>query len=191
MDEELAPDFGSGLACRWDLTGVWALQREEQAKREFALKELQAGVATVNEFRAVAGREDVPAGDVLLWPSSAKPQPAAEKYEKPAPVAVPPPQTLPADEGAGNEEAEPAKAGKAFAAGIVVPIDEYLDEAREWELTPQWMQDGVQRYAKSLRELDEAFRWQSYNAILSISDDAWRAASEGKALDAPEPTERK
>jgi phage portal protein BeeE len=63
----------------WDNSGVLALRESQQSVWERAVRGLQAGGLTRNDFRALIGLPMVPGGDVFLTPSGAITEPAGSE----------------------------------------------------------------------------------------------------------------
>jgi hypothetical protein len=86
----LIPDFvGVGkrsVRLDWDVTGVPSLKESQQSIWDRAVRGLQTGGLTVNDFRALVGLPDLgPDGDVFLMPAGVVPQ---QIHERPQVDAV-------------------------------------------------------------------------------------------------------
>lgn len=102
LTQQLLVDFtpSAGEHFGFDLSGVQALQEDETARWQRATAALSAGGITINDYRALIGLKDLPDGDVLLLPTSAKTVKPDAIYQEPQPV----PDAL-AQEGADDVDA--------------------------------------------------------------------------------------
>lgn len=89
VQARLYEDFGAGETPRFDASKVPALRSIRLAQQTNHLKEVEAGVRTVNEYRATCGLAPLPEGDVLYKPASQQVLDAMAKLTA-APVAVVP-----------------------------------------------------------------------------------------------------
>lgn len=69
----IQPEISSGLELVPDFKQIAALTGELDKRREQSRADYQAGTATLNEARILAGREPVAGGDVLLMPLAQNP----------------------------------------------------------------------------------------------------------------------
>jgi len=73
LNEMLLPMFGDDVECAFDTTVIEALQEDANAAAERHIKEVQAGIRTINEVRELQGLEPVPWGDVAWLPFTVRP----------------------------------------------------------------------------------------------------------------------
>lgn len=101
LNEMLLPMFGPDLEVEFDTTVIEALQEDANAAAERHIKEVQAGIRTINEVRELQGLEPVPWGDVAWLPFTVQPIETPEDAQAPmSPFAPPneeepPPRALP------------------------------------------------------------------------------------------------
>lgn len=124
---QLLPDFGdpARLIVDFDLSNVRVLQEDQNALATRTTALLNGGQITLDEARAMIGKEPLPnkLGEVYYVPAGITVTPAAELGKEPEPppvpvMALPPGDEAPADE-AGEDEAEPAMNGRRREA---VPV---------------------------------------------------------------------
>jgi HK97 family phage portal protein len=83
-----------GLIVEFDRDNIPALEENVDRRSERHLKEVSAGVRTVNEFRESVGLPQVSEGDILLMPSAVIPMPVLEgSGSRSASSLVSPPQS--------------------------------------------------------------------------------------------------
>lgn len=161
IQSELAPDFGTNIEVEWDQSSSWALQLETREERKFWLSALQAGAPmTLDEWRERVGLDPLPTGggELLSQPQATEP-----------------------DEDEPREDEPDPDASKALGLDDDTP-SEYVGEAAEWALCPEWMQEDRARVKARVSETSRAL-WQRAGAnILAISDEEWEAAMAGKSL---------
>lgn len=83
----LAPEYGDFDYLEFDLSTVKALQEDENAKTERTVKQLHAGLISVQEARVDLGREpEFEAGAILVMPDNISGLPADQLDAPPAPA---------------------------------------------------------------------------------------------------------
>jgi len=155
IQSDLLPDFAPspGEEFTFDLSGVAALQENEDARWARALGALQAGALTINDFRAYVGQTPFgKEGDVLLLPSGVTVTQPADLLAKPEPAAPPAPDTpdtMPMQEGDMNDEAMQAE---AQAAPQVAKYARAPWQPDEWAAYVA----AIEQHAQALKELGHA-----------------------------------
>jgi len=85
INEQLLPMFSKRDrpdSVEFDISGVRVLQENESKKWAKVKEELEAGTLTVNEYRAMQGREPVEWGDAPRGAQQPAPQPETERNER-------------------------------------------------------------------------------------------------------------
>jgi hypothetical protein len=114
LQSDLAPEFGDDVELRWDMSQVPALQEEQTAIWDRALRAFTGSGLTRNEFREMVGKPAIgPTGDVFVMTlnqvETPLKRPAGDRQGA-KPVAEDGP-----DDGQGDEEGK-ARELKAAAA---------------------------------------------------------------------------
>ena len=98
LNEMLLPQFGDDLECRFDTSVIQALQEDANAAAERHIKEVAAGIKTINEVRELEGLEPVPWGDVAWLPFTVQPIENPEDAQAPINPLAPPDNAEPPPE---------------------------------------------------------------------------------------------
>ena len=145
LNEMLLPMFGEGLEVEFDTTVVEALQEDANAAAERHIKEVQAGIKTINEVRELEGLDPVPWGDVAWLPLGLQPIETPDDAQPPMMPLTP-----------AQEESEPRRALPAARRRALTGASEWK-KFREVEYSDTFIGKIYELYERGLTRSEADF----------------------------------